>query len=91
MVYGSRILNCIHGLSVGHPVSLLRPSYWLSVLLFFSKPMNRLSRIDSLIDELNAIRQLLSDVEYGTQQWKNFDRLEDRLCAELASEYAEAD
>ena len=53
--------------------------------------MNHLSRIDSLIDELNAIRQLLSEVEYGTQQWKNFDRLEDRLCAELASEYAEAD
>lgn len=53
--------------------------------------MTSLSRIDSLIDELNAIRQMLCEVEYGTHQWRQFDRLEDRLCAELASEYAEAD
>ena len=53
--------------------------------------MKRLSYIDCLIDELRGIRECLLQAEESTPEWKCFDRLEDKLCAELASQYAEAD
>lgn len=51
--------------------------------------MTKLSHIDSLIDELSALRELLAEVEQGSPQWNKFDRLEDKLCADLANIYAD--
>ena len=91
MGYGSRPLNRSHWILIRNPVSLSRPLNQPFVLLFFSELMNNFSRIDNLLDELSAVRQFLVDVEKGTHLWNQFDRLEDKLCAELASEYAEAE
>ncbi len=52
--------------------------------------MTRISRIDSLIDELQDVRKWLSNIEEYSLERNRFDRLEDKLCAELASEYAES-
>ena len=48
--------------------------------------MTRLSYIDSLIDELQEIRERLLQAEENSPEWKHFDRLEDKLCAELADQ-----
>ena len=48
--------------------------------------MKRLSYIDSLIDELQEIREYLLQTEENCPEWKRFDRLEDKLCAELADQ-----
>ena len=48
--------------------------------------MKRLSCIDSLIDELQGIRECLLQAEENSPEWKRFDRLEDKLCAELADQ-----
>ena len=69
------------------PVSFSRSVDRLSVrLLLFSKPMTRLSYIDCLIDELQGIREYLIQAEENSPECKNFDRLEDKLCAELADQ-----
>ena len=48
--------------------------------------MTRLSYIDCLIDELQGIREYLLQAEKDSQEWNRFDRLEDKLCAELADQ-----
>ena len=48
--------------------------------------MKRLSYIDALIDELEGIREYLLQAEENSPEWKRFDRLEDKLCAELADQ-----
>ena len=48
--------------------------------------MKRLSYIDFLIDELQEIREHLLQAEVSSPEWKRFDRLEDKLCAELADQ-----
>ena len=48
--------------------------------------MKRLSYIDCLIDELQVIREYLLQAEENSPEWKRFDRLEDKLCAELADQ-----
>ena len=48
--------------------------------------MKRLSCIDSLIDELQEIREYLLQAQENSTEWKRFDRLEDKLCAELADQ-----
>ena len=53
--------------------------------------MTRISHIDSFIDELQDVRKWLSQFEEHSLEWDRLERLEDKLCAELASEYAEAD
>ena len=45
--------------------------------------MTRLSYIDCLIDELQGIRECLLQAEGKSLERKRFDRLEDKLCAEL--------
>ena len=74
-------------MSLWNPVSFSRSFAQLSVrLLRFSKPMTRLSYIDCLIDELQGIREYLLQTEENSPDWKQFDRLEDKLCAELADQ-----
>ena len=48
--------------------------------------MTQLSYIDCLIDELQGIRECLLQTEKNSTQWQYFDRLEDKLCAELANQ-----
>ena len=48
--------------------------------------MTRLSYIDCLVDELQGIRECLLQAEGKSLEWKRFDRLEDKLCAELADQ-----
>ena len=48
--------------------------------------MTRLSYIDCLIDELQGVREYLLQAEENFPEWKRFDRLEDKLCAELADQ-----
>ena len=48
--------------------------------------MTRLSYIDSLIDELQGIKECLLHAETNSSEWNRFDRLEDKLCAELADQ-----
>ena len=85
-----RPLNRTKRISLRSPISFCCPFDWLLVLLPFPKSMTRISRIDSLIDELQDVRKWLSNFEESSLEWNRFDRLEDKLCAELASEYAES-
>ena len=48
--------------------------------------MTRLSYIDFLNDELQVIRECLLQAEDKSLELKRFDRLEDKLCAELADQ-----
>ena len=84
---GTRPLNRNDRISFWNPVSFSRSFDRLSVrLLRFSKTMTRLSYIYCLIDELQGIRECLLQVEENSPEWKRFDRLEDKLCAELADQ-----
>tara|TARA_B100001057_G_C22127210_1_gene673150 strand:- start:320 stop:478 length:159 start_codon:yes stop_codon:yes gene_type:complete len=47
--------------------------------------MTTLSYVDSLICQLEDIRKLLILAEECSLEWQKFDRLEDKLLAELAS------
>ena len=47
--------------------------------------MNARSYVVSLLEQLEDLRKLLSQVEKNSPEWQKFDRLEDKLLAELAN------
>lgn len=47
--------------------------------------MNTRSYVNSLIYQLEDLRKLLIQVEINSAEWRKFDRLEDKLLAELAN------
>ena len=47
------------------------------------------SYIKNLLYQLEDVRKLLIQVEENSTEWKKFDRLEDKLLAELANQSLE--
>ena len=61
------------------------PFDFLPVLPLFSAPMTPHSYLDNLLYQLEDVRKLLIQVEENSPEWTKFDRLEDKLLAELAN------
>ena len=55
----------------------------------FSEPMTPHSYINNLLYQLEDVRKLLIQVEENSPEWTKFDRLEDKLLAELANQSLE--
>ena len=86
---GKRHLDSDDRLSLRSLVSFYGPLDYLPVHPLFSAPMTPHSYIDNLLYQLEDVRKLLIQVEENSPEWKKFDRLEDKLLAELANQNLE--
>lgn len=82
---GKRHLHSDDRLSLRSLVSFYGPFDFLPVLPLFSAPMTPHSYLDNLLYQLEDVRKLLIQVEENSPEWTKFDRLEDKLLAELAN------
>ena len=89
MACGKRHLHSDDRLHLWSLVSFYGPLDFLPVLPLFSAPMTSHSYIENLLYQLKDVHKSLLQVKENSPDWQKFDRLEDKLLAELANQNLE--